>query len=132
MNQAIANYIDSGKALIAECGGMMYLGKNIITKEGENYKMTGVFDFDTSFENMKLHLGYRDLKGNGIEIKGHEFHYSELIGKETGDSDYKATTARGREAVMTVFRKKNCWASYMHLYLGEKDKIAHLLKKLGL
>ena len=132
MNQAIADYIDSGKALIAECGGMMYLGKNIITKEGKSHKMTGVFDFDTSFENMKLHLGYRDLKGNGIEIKGHEFHYSELIGKEIGDSDYRATTARGREAIMPVFRKKNCWASYMHLYLGEEDKMLHLLKKLGL
>ena len=132
MKQTIANYINDGKALIAECGGMMYLGKNIITKEGETYSMTGVFDFDTSFENMKLHLGYRDLNGCDINIKGHEFHYSNLIGEEKASTAYKAKTARGLDVEMPVFRKKNCWASYMHLYLGERVRILELLKELGL
>lgn len=132
MKEAIGGYIESGKALIAECGGMMYLGKNIITKEGETYPMTGVFDFDTSFENMKLHLGYRDLKGSDISIKGHEFHYSNLIGEEKASVDYQAKTARGRDVEMPVFRRKNCWASYMHLYLGKRDKMLQMIKELGL
>jgi cobyrinic acid a,c-diamide synthase len=132
MKQAIAEYIETGKALIAECGGMMYLGKNIITKEGEKYSMTGIFDFNTTFENMKLHLGYRDLNGNDINIKGHEFHYSNLLGKEKASEAYQAKTARGRNVEMPVFRRKNCWASYMHLYLGKREKMLQMIKELDL
>nr|WP_321357616.1 cobyrinate a,c-diamide synthase [uncultured Draconibacterium sp.] len=129
---AIKNHIDAGKALIAECGGMMYLGKNIIVKGGAKYKMTGIFDFDTSFENMKLHLGYRELMGNEMIIRGHEFHYSELIGEEKADPAFEAKTARGQSVEMPVFRKQNCWASYMHIYVGEKGKMQQLLTELGL
>ncbi len=132
MQKAIRNHIESGKALIAECGGMMYLGKRIITQEGKAFDMTGIFDFDTSFENMKMHLGYRELQGKDWTIRGHEFHYSELIGNEKGCQDYEAVTARGKDINMPVFRTNNCWASYMHLYLGEKDKMQKLLKELGL
>ncbi|NOU61126.1 cobyrinate a,c-diamide synthase [Marinifilum caeruleilacunae] len=132
MKQAIADYIEAGKAVVAECGGMMYLGKNIITKAGEIYKMTGVFDFDTSFENMKLHLGYRELVGDETNIKGHEFHYSNLIGEEEASTAYQAKTARGKDIEMPVYRKKNCWASYMHLYLGEQNKMCAFLKELNL
>lgn len=132
MKQAIASYIENGKALIAECGGMMYLGQNILTKEGASYNMCGVFDYDTSFQNMKLHLGYRELKGKNIHVKGHEFHYSELISNEKACTNYEAITARGKKIEMPVFRKRNCWASYMHLYLGEKNKMMDLIKELGL
>lgn len=132
MKQAIKKHIESGKALIAECGGMMYLGKNLITKDGEKFKMTGIFDFNTSFENMKLHLGYRTLSKGSFSIRGHEFHYSNLISNESGNKNFEAKTARGKTIEMPVFRTQNCWASYMHLYLGEKKNMKQLLNELGL
>ncbi|WP_027473465.1 cobyrinate a,c-diamide synthase [Saccharicrinis fermentans] len=132
MRRAIISYIDSGKALIAECGGMMYLGNKLIQKNGEAFEMCGVFDFDTSFEHMKLHLGYRELLGHSMAVRGHEFHYSRLIGKEKGSAEFQVKTARNKTAEMAVFREKNCWASYMHLYLGEKEKMQQLLNELGL
>ena len=132
MIAAIQNHVESGKVLIAECGGMMYLGKNIITKEGKKFAMAGILDIDTSFENMILHLGYRKLSKGDLTVCGHEFHFSSLLSRENADSDFEVKTARGKNIEMPVFRKQNCWASYMHLYLGEKEKMQQLLKELGL
>ena len=132
IKQAIAKHIENGKALIAECGGMMYLGNNLITKEYGKFEMCGIFDFDTSFEDMKLHLGYRELLGKDLTIKGHEFHYSNLKKRQNGCADFIIKTARDKTVEMPVFRTKNCWASYMHLYLGEKEKMQQVLKELGL
>ena len=38
--------------------------------------------------------------------------------------------ARGIPAEMPVFRYKNCWASYMHLYLGEEGKLEEFIEKI--
>ena len=132
MKQEIFNFAESGKAVIAECGGMMYLGNKLITKDGSKYKMTGVFDYNTSFETSKLYLGYRELTLPDFCIKGHEFHYSHLISKSEKKYKVEVRTARNKTAEMPVFRKKNCWASYMHLYLGEENAMKHFLKELGL
>ncbi len=129
MLQSIRNCAESGKAIIAECGGMMYLGKSLITKDGEAFEMSGLFDFSTSFENMKLHLGYREVSKDGLKLKGHEFHYSELKNQSGGDN-YQVKTARGKTLDMPVFRYKNVWASYLHLYLGEEDKMKEILSHL--
>lgn len=127
---AIKAHVDAGKAMVAECGGMMYLGNSIITKDGKTLAMTGVFNIETSFENMKLHLGYRDLNGKNLNVRGHEFHYSNLQGEEKGSAEFSAETARGKVIEMPVFRKNRCWASYMHLYLGEPQKMKTFLDAL--
>ncbi len=130
MLKSIKDFIESGKIVIAECGGMMYLGKSIVDKNGVEHPMTHVFDFSTSFKDMKLHLGYREVPQNGINLKGHEFHYSKLI-QDTGIAHCsEAFTSRGLAVDMPVFRCKNCWASYMHLYLGEPDHMLNFLNYL--
>lgn len=130
MKGAIKSHIDAGKALVAECGGMMYLGNSIITKDAKSFAMAGVFNIETSFESMKLHLGYRDLKDKNLNVRGHEFHYSNLQGEEKGSAEFSAETARGNAIDMPVFRKNKCWASYMHLYLGEPQKMEAFLNAL--
>jgi cobyrinic acid a,c-diamide synthase len=132
MKQAICDHVKAGKALIAECGGMMYLGKKIITKEDKSFAMAGVFDFDTSFKNMKLHLGYRELSKDGFSVRGHEFHYSNLIDAANENTNFEVKTARGKTIAMPVFRTQNCWASYLHLYLGENEKMTRFLSELEL
>lgn len=127
MHKEIKTAADAGKTIIAECGGMMYLGKTLIDKDKQKFKMTGIFDFVTSFENMKLHLGYRQIDINEYCFKGHEFHYSELL--LNNDTEYikHAITARGNEIPMPIFKQKKCWASYMHLYLGTPEKMFQFL-----
>lgn len=133
MKLQIAQHIDSGKALVAECGGMMYLGKYITNKEGDTAKMTGVLQVITSFEKMKLHLGYRQIiNTNGKEWFGHEFHYSDYSGTENHNEKYTVKNARNKTIETPIYRVKNCWASYLHLYLGEEDKMRDFLQELKL
>ncbi len=132
MLQSIRNHAHSGRAIVAECGGMMYLGKSIVLRDGNRYDMARLFDFSTSFKDMKLHLGYREVSNGELVLKGHEFHYSELLDAGISGS-YQVKTARGKQIEMPVFKFKNVWASYLHLYLGEPEKMKsflnHLLKQ---
>jgi len=132
MHRSVLAHIRAGKAVIAECGGMMYLAKALITKEGRVHPMVGALDFKCSFEKMKLHLGYRAVEGENGVLRGHEFHYSEMVELQELQGNYRVQTARGKTLDMPIFRKQNCWASYLHLYLGEMEKMKMLLKELGL
>lgn len=132
MRQSVYDFAQSGGAIIAECGGLMYLGKSITDKEGKTYEMAGVFDFTTSMESMKLSLGYRTIEMNGAVFKGHEFHYSVIEGAEQVNTQGHIINARGAEAKSKVYRYKNVWASYIHLYFGEEETLQELLEAVNL
>ncbi len=130
MKQSIINFVESGKALVAECGGMMYLGETMELQDGSIHNMAGLFSYKTSLKAMKLRLGYRQVYVDNIELKCHEFHFSELTQSDLSKEKISVFTARKKELEMSVFRKKNCWASYAHLYLGEYEKMKEFLERL--
>jgi cobyrinic acid a,c-diamide synthase len=132
MLESIRGAIEKNISLAAECGGMMYLGSAIETVDGDLYQMARVFDFQTSFVDMKLHLGYREVELGESSFRGHEFHYSEMNNSDKSMLSLPVKTARDKDIDMPVFKYKNCWASYMHLYLGEKEKMITFISGLGL
>ena len=79
MLNAINKAAKQGTKILAECGGMMYLGQFIIDDSGNRYNMANIFDFSTSIQTKKLHLGYRKVKFDTYELWGHEFHYSRMV-----------------------------------------------------
>lgn len=131
MQQSILAFAESGKAIVAECGGMMYLGEKMELQDGSIYDMVSLFSYHTSMKSMKLHLGYRQILIDDIELKCHEFHFSELTQADGLKENTLVFTARKKELDMSVFRKGNAWASYAHLYLGEYEKMKEFLKRLG-
>jgi cobyrinic acid a,c-diamide synthase len=131
MQESIKKLVENDKIVIAECGGMMYLGQSIISQDGDVHNMVGLFNYSTSFKQMKLHLGYRQVFIGKEILKGHEFHYSELVNNSCSKGNYEVQNARGKKVDMAVFRYKKVWASYMHLYLGEMDKMKRFLSHLS-
>ncbi len=127
MRKAVSDFVENGKPVIAECGGMMYLGREIIGENGVGEEMCGIFNFATTFQDKKLHLGYRKIELGDFALKGHEFHYSHLICNEEAAVGFKVKNAREITVDMPVFRYKNCWASYIHLYLGEEGKMEQFI-----
>lgn len=117
MQQSIRNYVESGGKLWAECGGMMYLMKSLITSEGNKYPMVGLFEGVSSMENMKLSLGYRYFNYNGVELRGHEFHYS------TTETELESVTqqygAKNQPVSTKLLRYKNAMAGYTHIYWAD-------------
>ena len=114
-------YCENGGLTYAECGGLMYLGKSIITSEGSEFKMAGVLDCITSMQGAKMTLGYRVANWNGLKVKGHEFHYSSLIDNEMHEETAQITNAKGIETETKLYRKRNAYASYMHIYWGDNE-----------
>jgi cobyrinic acid a,c-diamide synthase len=131
MRQAIAAFAIWGGKVIAECGGMMYLGKSIIDEQGVVFPMAGVFEFSTSMENKKLSLGYRKVSFNKLSLVGHEFRYSSLIHHEELPSVAKVFSARGMEVDTRLYRHKNVLASYIHFYWAEGNQLEQILESLG-
>jgi cobyrinic acid a,c-diamide synthase len=126
---SIKQYCETGGLTFAECGGLMYLGNSIIDKHGESYEMVGVLNCSTCMQSPKMTLGYRIAKWDGLEIRGHEFHYSGFADESLDAEEVKITNAKGIEVPTKLYRKNNTFASYMHVYWGEKVEFIQSLIK---
>lgn len=120
MKQSIREYVEKGGKLLAECGGMMYLCKEIIDTDGTPYPMTALLKQSATMQGMKLRLGYRLLRYGTDTLYGHEFHYSRMLPQENPlPSVVKAYTAKGTSTETPLYRYKNVLAGYTHLYWGD-------------
>ncbi|MCE7040841.1 cobyrinate a,c-diamide synthase [Dyadobacter sp. CY312] len=126
---SIKQYCETGGLTFAECGGLMYLGNSIIDKQGESYEMAGVLNCSTSMQCSKMTLGYRIAHWNDLEIRGHEFHYSGFAEENLDAEEVKITNAKGIEVSTKLYRKLSTFASYMHVYWGEKFEFIQSLIK---
>jgi cobyrinic acid a,c-diamide synthase len=113
-----------GFPIYAECGGLMLLAQAIRWR-GARFAMAGVFPFDVEVHAAPQGHGYVEMRVDrcnsyypvGTVIRGHEFHYSEVIPTtplpETACAVERGTgTFKGRDAVLA----KNVWASYAHVH----------------
>ena len=114
--KAIKDFAERGGRIQAECGGMMYLCREIVTDEGA-YPMCGVLPYVITARkaDRKLSLGYRQFVLDGKAYRGHEFHYTQFLG-ETPPSVAQVYNAKGEPVTTPVFRYKNVLASYTHFY----------------
>jgi cobyrinic acid a,c-diamide synthase len=142
MLDSMRAFARSGRPVYAECGGLIYLSRAITAPEGKRYPMAGVLPCETRMLRSRKRLGYVEVKlkrptlwgAEGTNLRGHEFHYSELIGDLARHSEWTCTYD-----VKT--RKDSCvreegfyqprsriLASYIHLHLASRpDAIVRFL-----
>jgi cobyrinic acid a,c-diamide synthase len=126
--QQIRAWSAGGGKIIAECGGMMYLGQSITDEQGRSWPMAGIVGIATGMEQKKLQMGYRTIQLDGRTIKGHEFHYSQLVGGSgishaDAMTDSEVYNARGERVETPVYYTPRLLASYTHLYWGEDPSL---------
>jgi cobyrinic acid a,c-diamide synthase len=117
---------EEGLPIYAECGGLMYLGNEIVLEEA-SYPMAGVLPVVFGLSQKPKGHGYTivtvDGKNpfypEGMEIRGHEFHYSWVASfEETADCRLVFSMKRGtgflnhRDGVCY----KNVLATYTHIH----------------
>ncbi len=136
MRNAVRAWAESGRPLYAECGGLMYLSR-AITKDGTAWPMAGVFPFATRMLG-RPKLGYREavlrenvLLGRAGDVRrGHEFHYSEIVGGVQGSS-YRVSDSTGAGLPDEGYRYRNTLASYIHLHFGNDPRCAgHIISQI--
>lgn len=128
MQEAIRQFALKGLPIYAECGGLMYLTRGIETSGEERYPMIGLLPAWSRMLDRLKSLGYVEitLTANslwgvrGTRLRGHEFHYSELIGDPLGNglwgSVYKLKHRRSKTFTAEGFQRGNILASYVHLH----------------
>ena len=118
---ALKDYAEKGGKILAECGGMAFLGHSITAKEGGTaYQMCNILPLDFTISS-KLTSGYRKMTYNGVELKGYEFHYSITNTTDNSLIATQATNIKGMNIDLPIYRYKNIIASYGHWYWGDKD-----------
>lgn len=120
MIDAIRAYSNSDGRILAECGGMIYLGSHLTLKDETTYPMANIFQFGTTFANARCKLGYRQAQVGKHTIKGHEFHYSRSEGM-LPQSAAEIRSATDRSTETGIYVHKNTVASYFHLYWGDSS-----------
>ena len=130
MKIALRQAATAGKVIIGECGGLMYLGKSLLDRDGEEFEMAGVIPHRSSMHASRLTLGYREVRvlrdtpmlPVGATVRGHEFHWSELTEPSpSGTSVYEFEESEHRRE---GFAEGNILASYVHLHLASDARLA--------
>ena len=94
---------EDGLPIYAECGGLMYLGEQLVL-ENNAYAMVGILPVAFDFFKRPQGHGYAiiNVEGQnpyyavGTEIRGHEFHYSRVSRRDPHKSDLVFRMQRGR------------------------------------
>jgi cobyrinic acid a,c-diamide synthase len=129
---AVREFAKSGRPVYAECGGLMYLCRDLETVEGKRYPMAGLLPAAT-----KMHRGLQALSYVSVTLKedslwgragdtvrGHEFHYSTLTANPAGIEGWRPVYSMKKRwddsPVEEGFQKGNILASYLHLHLPSR------------
>lgn len=138
---SVKRAVMEGLPVYAECGGLMYLGKELVL-EGTSYPMAGIFPLSFCLEKRPQAHGYTvaEVVGEnpfypeGTVLNGHEFHYSRPVGEAglPGEFRYAFRMRRGQgiweQWDGLCFR--NVLATYTHLHaLGAKDWVEGMARR---
>lgn len=119
------------KTIYAECGGLMYLGKQLEVDD-VIYDMVGIFDGISKMTSRLKRFGYcyatakRDtlFGSKGTTIRGHEFHHS--IFETVEETAFDLEKRRGVEVVSSWqggYQKDNTLASYLHIHFYQNQDL---------
>ena len=117
MKESIRQAFENGVKIYGECGGFIYLTKKLNLLDGNSGDFCGLLDVEISMKN-RLNIGrfgYINIKmENGIQTKGHEFHYSEISKDNEKEKFYKIEKNNGRNWTCGYW-KKSLLAGYPHI-----------------
>jgi cobyrinic acid a,c-diamide synthase len=136
MRDQIRQFSHEGMPIYGECGGFMYLCRELEVGKGETHAMCGCFPFRSRMHERLRSLGYRKVRTTsksvlgrpGQVMRGHEFHYSDL-GESPSinavDTVYAVGSRKGGEDRAEGYQIHQTLGSYIHLHFGSQPESAH-------
>lgn len=131
IRQVIKAAGEEGLPIYAECGGLMYLTREIKDFAGNIFPMVGLLGARAAMQQKREAMGYMNLEvlednflsSKGDALKGHEFHWSKL---EDPDEDlvYLYSSSKRGKIKKEGLKYKNVLASYTHIHFGSQPKLA--------
>lgn len=122
---AVANAVEAGVPVYAECAGAVYLGRSLAFGDA-TYPMTGALPVDFGFSARPQGHGYTECEvvGNNpfhetkTSFRGHEFHYSHVraLEEERLSFAFRMLRGHGMDGTRDGICYKNTLATYCHLH----------------
>ncbi|CAA6679501.1 MULTISPECIES: cobyrinate a,c-diamide synthase [unclassified Lentimonas] len=122
MRESLSRYAAEGGSIYAECGGFMYLCEEITFSDGRVFPMSGVLQATCQMRDKRQRLGYTEattlndgLFGPaGTRLRGHEFHWSEVVAGKDAQPLFAVTDASGQRNECIGIQSGKVYASYFH------------------
>ncbi len=142
MKQAIRNFSLADKPIYAECGGLMYLGKQLTTENG-TYEMVGILDGSSTMTPRLKRFGYCEatpaksslIGMAGTKLVGHEFHHSVFAAQSGLEPILHMKKVRDGVVVdewTGGYQVRQTFASYLHVHFYQSAAVFNgLLDRLG-
>jgi cobyrinic acid a,c-diamide synthase len=137
MRESIAALGRRGAPVYAECGGLMYLTRAIVTVERVRHDMVGLLPGVAHMHEELQALGYVEIEtqadtllgGKATRFRGHQFRYSRLelddaVGVDASDLVYALRRRRGGDTHREGYRVGNVLASYVHAHWASNPTVA--------
>jgi cobyrinic acid a,c-diamide synthase len=129
--------IQRGLPVYAECGGLMYLGKNMVL-DNISYPMVGALPVTFGLEKRPRAHGYTIVEVTNANayfpertvLRGHEFHYSHVLDIDRDAVTMAFDVKRGKGIVENKdgMCHKNVLATYTHLHaLGSPEWVEGMI-----
>jgi cobyrinic acid a,c-diamide synthase len=120
--RALRDHVEAGKALYAECGGMLYLLESLTDVNGQRADLVGLLPGKATMQPRLRGLGYQSSPLPGGVLRGHTFHHSTM---ETslapwGHGERLYNTSAGE----AIYRQNRLIASYLHNYFPSNPRAA--------
>lgn len=129
MRRSIAQAIQDGMPVLAECGGFLYLQKTLQDDQRREWAMVEALSGQGYPVGRLTRFGYVELTAQvdspylltGERIRGHEFHHWDCT--ENGSLCRAEKPGSGADWDCMV-QHKNCLAGFPHLYFGSNPEFA--------
>ncbi len=128
--------VEEGLPVYAECGGLMYLGREI-EFQGRRYPMAGVLPLRFRMEGSPAAHGYTEVEvraenpffPRGCRLRGHEFHYSRVVEFSGLETAFAMRRGKGIDGESDGIVYRNVLATYTHLHaLGSPEWIEGMIR----
>ena len=129
LRAAVRAFASSGRPVLAECGGLLYLARSL-----DGQPMAGVVPADARMSD-RLTMGYRHavapapsvLATAGETLRGHEFHYSRLDPPAGTPAAWLLGDGEGGLGRADGFAAGGVHASYLHTHWAATPRLAERL-----
>lgn len=140
MRESLYRAYEANKPIYAECGGLMYLGEDLLDLEGNSFQMVGAIKGHSKMEKSLKRFGYCQATAKednliaykGQQICGHEFHHSSFHSDlDTAFDIEKIVNGQVIDRWEGGYFSKNTLASYLHIHFyNNLSLVCYLLSRV--
>jgi cobyrinic acid a,c-diamide synthase len=132
MLAAVHDFVESRRPVYAECGGMIFLSRQITLRDGTSHRLAGILPFDIEMTDKLVNFGYVTVElssdcllgSAGTLIRGHSFHYSRISNVRSVATNYRIVYSLSGRLENEGYRLGNVLASYVHLHFHANREVA--------